>query len=352
MRVLFHIVLLASLTCSALCRRGDKKDADAVPDAVAYARSYPFDAGLIAQDLAEVAASPHALGSARQIEVAVFVEKRALAVGMVVERSAFTAHVPNPVLLETPSSPADSTLDRAGINLWAFPFKKEDASCIVLVGSHYDTKEVAGTGYRGANDSGSSSVALVALAGAIKEYHARHPLRCQVALVWFDGEEAALPNWTDGETIHPAKIKDNTYGSRYEAGRLVACGKGQCLPKELGGHGVAALVLLDMIGSPDITLTADSHSTPSLDLLVRDIDKQLYPQHTLFLTAAHPVEDDHIPFKEKGIAVIDLIDFAHLNYWHQAGDDAATVSVPSIVTVSRLALATILSLATTGDGGP
>ena len=60
----------------------------------------------------------------------------------------------------------------------------------------------------GANDSGSSSAALFQIVRAIKTIAPDSNERCDITLIWFDGEEPVLPDWTDGKqnTLSQSKI--------------------------------------------------------------------------------------------------------------------------------------------------
>ena len=50
------------------------------------------------------------------------------------------------------------------------------------------------------------------------------------------------------------------------------------------------------------------------------------------------IADDHIPFKEKGIPAIDLIDFHNLQHWHKPSDKLSAISLNSIEEASKLAM--------------
>ena len=103
-------------------------------------------------------------------------------------------------------------------------------------------------------------------------------------------------------------------------------------------------MLLDMIGSPDVVLVRELNSSPNLvDLAVRFAEELALPN--LFETTPRAVEDDHIPFVRAGIPAIDLIDFHHLQFWHQAGDDPATISMKSVESCSKVGLGVALSVA-------
>jgi hypothetical protein len=59
---------------------------------------------------------------------------------------------------------------------------------------------------------------------------------------------------------------------------------------------------------------------------------------------AKPVEDDHIPFKKKGIPVLDIIDFENLATWHQTSDEPSNVDPASMEKAAKLGLAVVLEL--------
>jgi len=157
-------------------------------------------------------------------------------------------------------------------------------------------------------------------------------LECRIGFVWFDGEEATLPGWSDGETVFPVKIKDHTYGSRHAAA--------QPMPQKIAG-----LILLDMIGSPDLRLTRDSRSTPALLKLLEAAVVALGYPPSLLSEFSVPVEDDHVAYIERGIPALNIIDFNDLSVWHRPGDETHRVNPNSIEKASRLGVMTALTLA-------
>ena len=72
----------------------------------------------------------------------------------------------------------------------------------LIIGGHYDTKLFREFRFVGASDGGSSAAMLLELARVLKDRE--RPLT--IELVFFDGEEATLPDWTG---------TDHTYGSRH-----------------------------------------------------------------------------------------------------------------------------------------
>jgi hypothetical protein len=171
---------------------------------------------------------------------------------------------------------------------------------------------------------------------------------CDVLFVWFDGEEALLPEWNDGLLKHPARIQDNTYGSRHFASLLKPCtyqtSKAMCLPAELGSLPLVSLTVLDMIGSPRIKLAKDTLSSPwMVDHLSKIVKKLNF--NAILETIPKAIEDDHVPFVKKGISALDIIDFSNLTYWHTHGDDASKISYQSIEKAAKIGLSLSLDIA-------
>lgn len=313
------------------------------------ATSFKLEKDVLMTDLKAIASEPHVFGSPRQKEVAEYIKKRIAAIpGYNAVVSGFTSKVPNPALIEQPAGMYAMHLEKTGQNLFGFSQHMKPGACVILVGSHYDSKRTKGFIYNGANDSGSSSAALLSLMDHWQNLPWLKDATCKPAAVFFDGEEAYLKNWRDGQDRHPARAKDNTYGSRYEAARLKPCGKDAkelCLPADLGGYKVAALILLDMIGSPNVSINVEQNSHGGLKKLALAKDGTLFPKDTLFKNR-EPVEvlDDHIPFIQRGLPAINLIDFNNVKTWHRPGDDIDSLATTSIERVSALADAMVKDL--------
>ena len=189
---------------------------------------------------------------------------------------------------------------------------------IVLLGSHYDTK--AGIpDFVGANDSGSSTGLLLELARA---FAAGAPPEMEIRFAFFDGEESQIE-------YGPA---DGFHGSRLLARTMAADGS---------LSNVVAMILLDMVGDRDLTLTIPRNCTPGLVSLAFAAARtegvrerfQLYPYN---------VGDDHVAFFERGVPAINFIDFEYgsapgLNdYWHTPADTLDKLSAESLDLVGRV----------------
>ena len=184
----------------------------------------------------------------------------------------------------------------------------------IVLATHYDTKRFQEFAFVGASDGASSTAAVLELGRVLRA----SPREYTLELLFLDGEEAVNTEWRD---------PDNTYGSKYyvraaqQAGTLTS---------------LKALVLLDMIGDRELDIRRDSNSSRWLtDLVWRSAASLGYS--STFVDEDFAIEDDHIPFREAGVAAVDIID---LNYpqWHTAQDDLDHVSARSLQIVGEVVL--------------
>ncbi|MFY9607279.1 MAG: M28 family peptidase [Blastocatellia bacterium] len=194
-------------------------------------------------------------------------------------------------------------------------------SDIVLISGHYDTKAQAG--FVGANDGGSSTAAVLEMARAL----AKTRLEYTVWFVFFDGEEAFV-DWSANNGM------DNTYGSRHLVSKLTSDGTLQR---------VKAMLLVDMIGDKNLDMLRDAESTPWMVQAIWKTARRLgHAKH--FLEAEGAYSDDHVPFKEAGVPVVDLIDFNYgpsNQYWHTNQDTLDKVSGASLKVVGDVVIAAL-----------
>ena len=183
----------------------------------------------------------------------------------------------------------------------------------VVLSGHFDTKTIPE--FVGANDAGSSTGFLLEMA----EVLTGTPRKDDVYLVFFDGEEA-YGEWSDTNSL---------YGSRHLAEKWAADGT---LPK------IKALINVDMIGDKDLSLVWNSGSAMSIQKLVWDTAGRLgYGQY--FSTGGGVTGDDHVPFLQRGVKALDLIDFDYgpnNQYWHTPADTMDKLSAQSLQVVGTV----------------
>jgi Zn-dependent M28 family amino/carboxypeptidase len=173
-----------------------------------------------------------------------------------------------------------------------FPGKKDGA---IVLATHYETNyPLKNINFVGANDGGATTGLLLAIADQLRAQNAggKKLDGYSVWLVFDDGEEAIEPNWTDSNSL---------YGTRHLAARWARDGT---LSK------IKAFILADMIGDKDLDIQRESQSTAWLVDVVRQAAKKFGYEH-YFFKQQMAVSDDHLPFVQRGVPSIDIID---LNY--------------------------------------
>ena len=184
----------------------------------------------------------------------------------------------------------------------------------LVIGGHYDTKLYREFRFVGANDAGSSTAMLLELARVLKAR--KNPFT--IELVFFDGEEATLPEWS-GE--------DHTYGSRH----YVASAK-----RDGSLARIRAMILFDMVGDRALNIRRESYSTPWLTDIIWASAKRL-GHGAVFLDEPFAVEDDHKAFVDAGIPAVDIIDLDYAA-WHTPNDTLDQVSARSLQIVGDVFL--------------
>lgn len=198
-----------------------------------------------------------------------------------------------------------------------FPGKRDG---IIVVAGHYDTLYNQPK-FVGANDAGSSTAILLALADQLR---GKQLDGYSVWLLWTDGEEAFV-HWT---------ATDSVYGSRHLAQRWQQDGTAKK---------VKAFILVDMVGDSDLDILKELNSTPWLsDLVYRAASDLGYQSH--FYQFQNAIDDDHMPFAHAGIPVVDLIDFTYgYNnvFWHSPEDTVDKLSPGSLAITADVVLETL-----------
>ncbi len=183
---------------------------------------------------------------------------------------------------------------------------------ILILGAHYDTRRLADQDLErptdpvpGANDGASGVSVLLELARTLD----LNTVPYEIWLAFFDAEDnGRLDGW------------DWIIGSRYMADNLT-------IQPE-------AMILVDMIGDADQRLYLEGNSDPELQAALWTTAAGLgYGQHFIPVPRFTMI-DDHIPFKNRGIPAVDIIDFDY-PYWHTTADTADKVSAASLERVGR-----------------
>ena len=208
-----------------------------------------------------------------------------------------------------------------------------DSKRLILVCSHFDTKPGIGENFQGANDSGSSSGVLLELARIFAGREKRGP---EIRLVFFDGEEC-LNGYTEIDGFH---------GSRFYAQKLV----------DQGRRADTQMILLDMIGDQNLTVTLAHNNDPNLaTMFLHAAETDGSRAH--FQLWPYEVGDDHSAFLERGIPAVDIIDFDYgsapgrNDYWHTMQDTTDKLSADSLQIIGRCTIRVLNELVAENAAG-
>jgi Zn-dependent M28 family amino/carboxypeptidase len=187
----------------------------------------------------------------------------------------------------------------------------DDERPIVILGAHYDTRRSAdmenpAEPVLGANDGASGVAVLLELARVLD----RDKLQNQVWLAFFDAEDnGGLDGW------------EWCVGSSYMAANLTVTPQ--------------AVVVVDMVGDADQQLYFEHNSDPALQAQLWGIAATLGYTSTFIAEYRWAILDDHVPFAQRGISAVDIIDFDY-PYWHTTQDTPDKVSAESLERVGRV----------------
>jgi len=182
---------------------------------------------------------------------------------------------------------------------------------VVILGAHYDTRrsadqEDSDAPVLGANDGASGVAVLLELARTLDPRRLRH----QVWLAFFDAEDnGGLDGW------------EWCVGSSYMAARL------HVFP--------VAVIVVDMVGDADQQIHFEGNSDPALQMQLWQIAADLGYADSFIPTYRWTMLDDHVPFAQRSIPAVDIIDFDY-PYWHTTQDTLDKVSGASLERVGRV----------------
>ena len=170
----------------------------------------------------------------------------------------------------------------------------------IVVGAHYDTKDI--DGFLGANDGAGGTAVVTELARTVKR--PKHTIH----FVLFDGEES--PRGTDDAQF----AQEGLRGSKVAARRF---------------RRARAMVLLDFVADRNLRVPREDLSNLRLWGRLRAAARRVGAGHSFPDDTRGAIQDDHLPFLRVGVPSIDLIDF-DFSCWHRRCDDLSAVSERSL----------------------
>ncbi len=189
----------------------------------------------------------------------------------------------------------------------------------ILVAAHYDT-EARPVGHLGANDGAAGTAVVVELARTLRAERARAGR--EVRFVLFDGEE------------EPAGCED-----------FLACGlRGSRAYAAAHADEIGDMVLLDYVGEKTgLRIRRELGSDPALWARLRAAAARVGAQGVFPPGTQGQILDDHLPFTERGVRAIDLIDFDYPQR-DTLQDDLSRISARSLDLVGETVRSLVLEL--------
>ncbi|XP_054470305.1 glutaminyl-peptide cyclotransferase [Anoplopoma fimbria] len=214
----------------------------------------------------------------------------------------------------------------------------------LVLACHYDSKyyppQWHGREFQGATDSAVPCAMMLELARALDEELKAHKSTnpdLTLQMLFFDGEEA-LFQWTS---------TDSLYGSRHLAQKMATT------PHPAGAtdtnqlHAMDLFVLLDLIGAPGPSFGNQFPSTTHWLSRLQSIEKRLHSMNQL---VDHPnneqyfwpnvpvghIQDDHIPFLNRGVSVLHLIPSPFPSVWHTFDDNEQNLDRSTIQNLNKI----------------
>ncbi|XP_030211839.1 glutaminyl-peptide cyclotransferase [Gadus morhua] len=214
----------------------------------------------------------------------------------------------------------------------------------LVLACHYDSKyyppQWHGKEFQGATDSAAPCAMMLELARALDQELKTHKSSSPdltLQLLFFDGEEAMF-QWT---------ATDSLYGSRHLAQQM------ESTPHPAGAddtnllHGIDLFVLMDLIGAPTPRFGSQFSSTSRWLTRLQNIERRL---HSMGLLIDHPadvqyfwpnmpvgfVQDDHVPFLNRGVRILHLIPTPFPSVWHTFDDNEENLDRSSIQNLNKI----------------
>jgi len=195
----------------------------------------------------------------------------------------------------------------------------------IILGAHYDSRIFADRDPNfenrqlpvpGANDGASGVAVLLELSRILPEYIDKIKYN-QIWLVFFDAEDNGnIEGW------------DWILGSRSFVNEL------EELPD--------IAIIIDMIGDEDLNIYMEKNSDPELSKEIWGVANELGYSQFFIPHTKYQILDDHIPFKNAGVEVVDIIDFDY-KYWHTIEDTTDKISPTSLEIVGNTLLEWLLT---------
>ncbi|PKI83977.1 glutaminyl-peptide cyclotransferase [Malassezia vespertilionis] len=230
----------------------------------------------------------------------------------------------------------------------------------LVLAAHYDSKYFPPgpkEGFIGATDSAVSCALLVDTAYALEEALDRYTSAMKarrdtqheetnmdditLQLIFFDGEEAFV-EWTADDSVYGARNLAEQMASTWVAPFNTLAPRYNTRAPVLEIDQIEHFILLDLLGARGTPVPYYFNTTRWMHTMCMNLEQRLRDMHALypagmdalglFVDKQGPdsIEDDNIPFLQKGVEILHLIPFPFPSVWHSTRDDASALDYNTI----------------------
>jgi glutaminyl-peptide cyclotransferase len=294
---------------------------------ISFQNSPSFSTENLQKTMKWFTAEPHPMGSNAQSKLALELRQTLKQFGWETKALKFKTNSPNyeSDQFGGKQKNAKPTISVTGINIIAK--RKGKSNCSIIIGGHFDTKYFKDFRFIGANDGGSSTILMLEFARVImkKKFKENSIGSCNIILTFFDGEEAFLQDWNEGEKS--LGIQDNLYGSREFAKKIITINNGKSFYENVP---INLIMVLDMIGHKNQDLSITRGSDEHLAKILIESSYKIKISKANFM-----IEDDHTPFLSTKVPILHIIDWKNLNEWHTMNDTSDIISYQAIANLGE-----------------
>ncbi|XP_076039078.1 glutaminyl-peptide cyclotransferase-like isoform X2 [Oratosquilla oratoria] len=214
-----------------------------------------------------------------------------------------------------------------------------DAPRHLVLACHYDSKYFADIKFIGATDSAVPCAMMLSLATLMKEQLDKYKLKrsgLTLQLIFLDGEEA-FRRWSATDSLYGARnLAHNLSTTAYPPNNR---------ENTVALHRMDLFVLLDLIGTSNMKFYGYFEKTHNWYRRFVSYERRL---HELGLLENRPfmfkdatkyyagIQDDHIPFLERGVPVVHLIPVPFPSVWHEETDNESALDYPTIYNLNAI----------------
>ncbi|XP_076361727.1 glutaminyl-peptide cyclotransferase-like isoform X2 [Tachypleus tridentatus] len=217
----------------------------------------------------------------------------------------------------------------------------------LVLACHYDSKYNREYTFVGATDSAVPCTMMIHLAQVLdKQLKQQRKKNKDLTLqfIFFDGEEA-LKQWSKSDSLYGSRHLAELLNHQPFPDEYQHCSKNYATQLDR----IHALVLLDLVGVENPRFYSYFEDTYSLYKQLVNIENRLNDMKELEVLSSQLatsyfkninlfsfVQDDHIPFLERGVSVVHLIPSPFPYIWHRDIDDREHLHHPTINNLNKI----------------